>query len=173
MKLVSIDPGVRACGVALWKDGILQRALYVRGYEEDEEVADGILWNIMRDKVVAAYTDSTDGWNLAIELPQTYGGRSGKGDTNDLIRLAAVVGAIVVGFPLHSTTVYRPREWKGQVEKQVMNRRVAAALSEIERKRVELPRAKSLHHNVFDGIGIGMFHLRKIGERPRDVVAVV
>ncbi len=156
--LISIDPGLRGCGAALWSDtGELLSAEYLKG---SDVLQSALAWKAMASTVkvwVAAF--APDAKCLAIELPRTYGGRAAKGDANDLIQLAAVVGGIVTRLGLE-TVVYLPDHWKGQCPKSVTKERVDAKLSDAEKARIAWP-AASLRHNVIDGIGIGLHHLRR------------
>lgn len=155
--LVSVDPGLRASGVAVWDGaGVLLWAGYVKG----AVAAPGaIAWEAMARAVYHA-VERYEPHELAIELPQTYGGRAARGDTNDLIQLAAVVGAVATRLRL-ATTVYRPADWKGGVRKEVTAARVDESLSDNEKTRIEWP-AASLRHNVYDALGIG---LKRLGRR--------
>lgn len=154
--LISIDPGLRGCGVAIWRPtGELERAEYVLGAKA---ARDSVAWIAMATGIYHA-VERYDPHALAIELPRTYGGRAAKGDANDLIQLAAVVGAITVRLRLPTTT-YLPDHWKGQTSKDVTKNRVEERLSPAEHARIVWPCA-SLRHNVIDGIALGMFHLRR------------
>jgi hypothetical protein len=106
---------------------------------------------------------------VVIERPQVYVHSRAKGDPNDLITLALVAGAIAGGMRTSRTKLlvveYRPAEWKGQVPKHVMEKRVKRSLAEHEHERVQLPSAGALAHNVWDAIGIGLHHLRGIRRR--------
>ncbi len=111
---------------------------------------------------------------VVAERPQVYAHRP-KGDNNDLIDLAGVVGVIFGIFewvPDHYT--YLPKEWKGEVPKEVkvdgevhtpMIDRVRSWLTVEERQCVEVPRKKKHLHDVWDAVGLGVFHLRKKGVR--------
>jgi hypothetical protein len=149
--LLSIDPGVTSCGVAAWdNEGRLVRAELVQG-DTWQKTVQGIV-----DTSLNNHPD------LAIEKPQVYTQNKLKGDPNDLIDLAVVVGAIVGVFGLTTrVTLYRPSEWKGQTPKDVMIDRIKNKLSKAEHKKVELPKAKSLQHNVWDAVGIGLYHERR------------
>lgn len=159
--LLSVDPGLRSCGCAVWRDGHLLGAKLVVGVNS----ADALLADVVEQMVfqVKKWLNTFNcGFDVvAIELPQTYGGRAAKGDANDLIHLALVVGGIHVhlGYP---TMLLRPAEWKGQVPKKnrhgenVIEERCKEKLDAAELLLVELPRAKSLQHNVFDALGIGL-----------------
>ncbi len=100
---------------------------------------------------------------LVIELPQVYTRSLSKGDPNDLITLALTVGAIsaLCGSIGAHTVLYRPSEWKGQVSKNVTEARARKRLTEVELKRIELPKAAKLKTDVWDAIGIGLHFLRR------------
>lgn len=167
--IVSIDPGVHECGVAVWFGCELHRALLVR---------EGAPGQPSWVPVVDAVADALLSYNvkeIVIERPQVYERSRSKGDPNDLIALALVAGAVVgavreyqamsmcriVGYTPCRVIEYRPADWKGQVPKDVMVRRIKRSLAKTELERVELPKAKSLAHNVWDAVGIGLHHLRK------------
>lgn len=154
--LVSIDPGVRLCGVAVFEDGELASAWLSKSSG----------WRTMAYCVVSDLQkryplEVLEPGRLVIEKPQIYTQNKLKGDPNDLIDLACVVGALGVLMIRQELTTYLPRQWKGQVPKHVMIERIKGKLSEDERKRIELPSAKSLQHNVWDAVGIGLHHERK------------
>lgn len=96
---------------------------------------------------------------VVIERPQVYVAAKLKGDPNDLISIAGVVGAIGTLYWQDGSKIvtYLPREWKGTVPKAVTELRVDKRLSDDEKKRVEWP-AKSLSHNVYDAIALGLFY---------------
>lgn len=98
--------------------------------------------------------------HFVVELPQVYVGARQKGDQNDLIQLAAVVGALCMAFEGVPQRVYLPAEWKRQVPKNIMNERALARLEPPEAENIT-SRRKSLRHNVLDAVAIGLkFHGR-------------
>lgn len=102
---------------------------------------------------------------LAIELPQVYHDKI-ETDQNDLIDLAAVVGATCARFPGAEHVVYWPAEWKGQVPKDIVHARMWKRLTPAEVAVV--PRAArgkvraSLLHNMYDGISIGLVDVGRL-----------
>lgn len=151
--LLSIDPGLRACGVALWNGGILEHASFVKN--------GGATWASMVNAVDDTLHAKMLLMELAVELPQVYVRSKSKGDPNDLIQLAGLVGAFTYRYNSAGVTLYKPRDWKGQTDKDVTEFRARKRLSEDEITRIELPKAKTLAHNVFDAIGIGLHHLKR------------
>ncbi len=153
--LITIDPGLRGCGCALWRPNkMLDRAKYVVAHDGFEGLAPAVA---RMANAVRHWQPVGDG-SVVIEIPQTYGGRAKKGDANDLIALGAVCGALLaqLGRP---TTFVTPHEWKGSTPKEVTARQVKDKLTAEEWARVEWPTAKGLRHNVIDGIGIGLAQL--------------
>lgn len=106
------------------------------------------------------FEDAKKATYLILELPQVYQRGISRGDPNDLIQLAALVGTIQARFRV-ATTVYLPREWKGQVPKEIIEARAKGNLSASELSKVEVP-AKSLAHNVWDAVGLGLVYLTRL-----------
>ena len=153
--LVSIDPGAKLAGVALWDDNELTCAWLTRG----EDWRDTAL-NVSRE--VHQRIPRLDDVDVAIERPQVYVQSKQKGDPNDLITIALMAGGAASLTATGLVTVYLPREWKQSVPKEIMVRRIQARLTSEERARVELP-APSLAHNVWDAVGIGLHQLKRRG----------
>jgi hypothetical protein len=166
--ILSIDPGIRGCGVALFGGDRLVAAAYVKNtvkkgnrLSECAKMAYALaLWTktIGEDEVT----------NLICEFPVVYSGRAARGDANDLFPLAAIDGALVALFPRADVTSYFPREWKSNVDADTMIERIKLRLSPEELTCVELP-SKSLQHNVWDGIGVGLHFLGRL--QPKRIFA--
>lgn len=138
MILTAIDPGKHASAVAEFHDGTLRRVFYGRmiTYFWAPEVA------------------------VVVELPQVYTRGSSKGDPNDLVDLAFSAGRLV-GNATNLRTV-RPREWKGQLPKNVHHARVRKALSAAELAVLDACNVPvSKRHNVLDAVGLGLWALRR------------
>ena len=171
--LLSIDPGIRGTGAAIFQDGLLTAAAYVKNFEkkgggpyEAAKMAWAVFdWYEQRSRSFAALN------TLVLEWPQTYSGRASRGDTNDLFPLAGVDAALAVLFPGAGVTRYTPHEWKGSVDGDVMIERIKGRLSDEEKAAVTLPSAKGLAHNVFDACGVGLKFLGRLDRHrsfPRD-----
>jgi hypothetical protein len=149
--LLAVDPGLRGCGVALFNEGRLWQVAYLRGSKDS---ADASAWGAMAAAVAA--------WSPGVvteavsEFPKVYSVGKSKGDPEDLLQLAAVVGALSVALAV-PLRVVRPYEWKRQVPKDIMAGRIAQCLEagELAAARAGMP-AKSYQHNVWDAIGIGL-----------------
>jgi len=164
-KLLAVDPGVRGCGVAFFNGDILLNATYIEN--------PFFTGSRVREAVHLAHAVSTWAFtkglyfDLAVEVPRVYPAARQKGDQNDLIAVAGVafaVGAKTAGF----ITTYYPREWKGTIDPDAMIERIKGRLSPAEKHRI-LTVKKSLMHNVYDAIGIG---LKKLGRlEPHRVIS--
>jgi hypothetical protein len=173
--LLSVDPGLRGCGCALWRDGQLVRAAYVRGSADQREAFVDVILNMAGNvEVFMTAAGSIDLLfdyaiaSLIIERQRVYGGRAARGDASDLIDVAVVVGAIVgrLGVP---SRIVLPQEW-GCAEKSVNMERAKRDLSPEELARVELPGSrgrvnKKLAENVWDAVAIGLSELKRTKAR--------
>ena len=149
--IVSVDPGAKLAGVAIFNDELVT-AYLVKGNNALDTARS--VWGSL-----AIYNAA--GLHLVIEKPQVYVQSKQKGDANDLITLAIMVGALASHFDF-DVTLYLPRQWKGQVPKDIMIERIKTKLSKDELSRIELPRVQSLHHNIWDSVGIGLHHQKRL-----------
>lgn len=164
--LISIDPGLRASGCAMWRDGLLERAALVSSLSESAATCEAVLTMV---REVAQWVDDV-GWSsdlrVICEYPRTYGGRASRGDANDLIAVALVSGALVNEFSgATASRLVLPQEWKGSAPKSATEARAREDLSRDELARVKLPRGARAAENVWDAVGIGLWALRKLGRR--------
>ncbi len=159
--ILSVDPGIRGCGVALFRDEDLERAAYVpnpakrgNGPEECARMGAAVIhWT--RIFVLT----------LCVEWPRIHTQGQRKGDPNDLLALAGVDSAIAAGIGFNVKIVrYFPEQWKGTLDADVMTARIESRLSEEERARIE-PGAASLRHNTVDAIGIGLHYLKRLDRK--------
>lgn len=151
--MVSYDPGAKAAGIALWEGGELCGAFLARGQRWLDTAQVAVI------QLAAHLPDLSMVQEIATEIPQVYTQHKLKGDPNDLITLAMNVGAFVAAFGAE-VTEYRPHEWKKQVPKEILTKRTQARLSIEELSRIDKA-PKSLMHNVYDAVGIGLHHLKR------------
>lgn len=161
--LLSVDPGIRGCGCALWNKGVLVFATYVNnpaakggGPAECAKMAHAIVAWVRRD--------FGDLERVICEWPQTYGGGASRGDTNDLFPVAGVGAALAALVEENVRFDYVvPHDWKGSIQKPkkvsdpypivlMCERR----LSDVEKDGIELPGNKRHHWDVWDAVGIGL-----------------
>lgn len=156
MRIAGIDPGVNGCGASVFVAGELVLAAYLR---TRAEVLDFLRKNLMKDD------------RLIIEFPRVYRAAQQKGDQNDLLQLARAVGRVeeaaleACGL---TPELVAPRDWKGTLNGDDMVERIKGRLHAYERVRVKLPSAASLAHNVYDGVGIGLWAVGRL--EPKRVI---
>ena len=148
--LFALDPGLRGCGTAWFdKTGKLMEVDYVRN---SVKTGNG-------PKAWAGYLEhgrcSAD--IFISEVPQVYRAGASKGDPDDLIQLAGVVGLFTGIIEADEYLGVKPREWKGQVPKDVHHARLVKTLTPEEMAMVERAAPPSLRHNVLDAVGIGRY----------------
>jgi len=184
VSLLAVDPGLRACGCAIFRDERLIAAGFPAGAprssltERLKGTADPDALDMQRPteraeiflsmaRAVALWAESygpiTD---LAIEMPRVYPRGSQReekrgADPNDLIHLTAVVGAICTAFAGAETHVYLPFEWKGQLPKKIHHERARARLTLEELATIPKLAASKLH-NVMDGVALGLHHVGRL-----------
>lgn len=159
MALVAIDPGLRGTGVAVFEDGLLVEAAYPRN---PELILRGpAAWLAMARAVLDSLTHPLP-CDLVIEVPQVYVAGRGKGDPDDLLELAGVDGAITALLGPTTTRSPKPREWKGQVPKEIHHARALRKLSPPETVVLEQTKVPpSLRHNVLDAVALGLWALKR------------
>ena len=150
--LVSLDPGLRGSGVAWWaEDGSL---LFVDYLRNPVKKGDGPGAWVGFD-LLPLYDNRPD--YFISEVPQVYRAGASKGDPDDLIQLAGVVGVFSNIFRATTHFGVKPREWKGQVPKDVHHARLVKTLTPEEMAMIDRAAPPSLRHNVLDAVGIGRY----------------
>lgn len=170
MNLFCIDPGLRGLGAALFLDGKLSSATYIknpvtegRGYDAHRQLAKAV--------GAAFYPKVIVRCQMLIEHPRIYGLKGaqndGETDPNDLLDLVGVGAAVAslewLGAVIPVQTVF-PSEWKGNMKKKMMTERIREKLEasgEIE--RVLSVGAKD--HNTLDACGIGLWKLGRLNTK--------
>jgi len=171
-----VDPGIRACGTALFRDERLIAAGYPEGSKPEftpqndpgrrawigRSMAEAIrLWSASSVRGVAPAVDV-----LVIEMPEVlkrgHQKENKRGtNPNDLMHLAAVVGAICASCPSFDVFAYLPGEWKGTMRKDIMHTRARALLAPEELEVLpNLPDSKL--HNVMDAVSMGLVYMRRL-----------
>jgi hypothetical protein len=105
----------------------------------------------------------TGGIKVIIEVPQIYRERNWRGDPNDLIDETITVGALVMSTLDAEQLLVRPHAWKGNVPKEIHNRRVRERLTDVEWHTVlDCGCPASLRHNVIDATGMCLWQLGRL-----------
>jgi len=167
MLLVSIDPGVHMAGVAIWRDGKLVTARLL--HEKDGNVAEQLTDLVQKQRARICIPGQPYPWEdveLAIEVPQTYDRQHSKGAPEDIERLNSAANTYtdaITKLGCKECARYYPKDWKGQVPKDVMIRRIKGRLKPEEKTKIVS--AGSLTHNIMDGVGIGLKRLGRLEAR--------
>lgn len=170
--IVSIDPGIRGCGVAAFSTApgtLLIRAAYV----PNPLKRGGTLREISSmGGAVREYVRDLEIETLAVERPLKVWGST----FQHLLPLLAIsANALARLTPEPATIEYFPAQWKGTGDADACTRRVRRALSASEFSRIEkgekwcgecakheggaCTKPSCLAHNCYDGIGIGLMAL--------------
>jgi hypothetical protein len=157
--VLSIDPGVRGCGCAWWVGEELLHARYVPGSSGGRESGASEWMETVR-AVEAASEEALDGLRpdvVVVERMQVY--MRGKGDPRDLLALAAIGGGLFRAFGDAEPVGALPREWKGQVPREVMGNRIEQRLRDRGWwGRVAEPRRKANLNDVMHAVGLGLWY---------------
>jgi hypothetical protein len=161
--LIAIDPGLRTTGWALFEEVGAGSVLIRAGISRSTAKS---LDDVMREHDESIPKIGGLG-RVVVEQMQVYGIQHSKGDPQDLIHLSILGGYLVKGRNGAGTYV-EPKTWKGQRPKNTIEPLVKKHLSAEELARAEECfgpiRAKSLLHNAWEAIGIGLWAL---GRWPR------
>jgi hypothetical protein len=98
---------------------------------------------------------------IVVELPLNYPGSPVP--SKDLVTLAFTAGRLVGSIETEFLRTVFPREWKGQLPKNICAQRVRDHLSEDETRLVDQCAhcvGKGELHNIMDAIGIGLVVFR-------------
>lgn len=150
MSLVAaIDPGLRACALSVYDDGLLSAAMLI---ENPERVIRGPrAWRAMTQAVLDAYPLLAD-W-VVVEVPQ-YDGRTGGGAAPDVFEVVGVASNLLAAFAglVGAARAVTPGEWS-TVPKDVRHARLAEALTP-----EELALLDGADHNTWDAAALGFWH---------------
>lgn len=157
MSLLAVDPSLRGLGWAFFERGMLTHCGVVEGDSNKTtiEAVRGIHKEV--EELAAAPAE------VVLEFPRIYPkgrGQTDHVDPNDLLWVAAVAGAVSTLGP---SRIYYPSDWKGQSKKEKTLRLVLQACTPAERAVIEQVKGWK-RHNAVDAVGIGMYHLKRIGK---------
>lgn len=158
--LVAIDPGVRGCGIA--KFCVETKELYEAFYLPNP-MAKGDDYEAVYSMASAVFGKSTDITEGIIECPMVYSASKQKGRQSNILALAGVSYATSTLLFDYGITCQKvlPYEWKGQVDADIMLKRIEKRLNGIEILAIRSC-AQRLRHNVIDAIGIGLYKLGRL-----------
>lgn len=159
MRTVSIDPGLKECGVAVWEDGVLVAAYLVQTPLDDttEDIDLRIL--AMGDALESALPSGVD--RLVIERMEPR--KDKQAAWSNLLDLAYISGR--ASGQASEVRFLRPSVWTGKRNKMQNHPRIRARLSAAELEALaEGLRAcpKGNHKELLDAVGIGLYDLERL-----------
>lgn len=98
---------------------------------------------------------------VVLEIMQVYTRDKSKGDPNDLINLA-LLGGMILTLSKGTPILYKPHEWNNGFDKATTKHRLDRYFRErpeelkVFNAGLARVKAESLHHNIYDGVAIGM-----------------
>lgn len=147
--LLAVDPGVDASGWAVFIKGQLVSC----GFDDNAVVVGRFVSGVSA--------------TLVIERPQADGRLKGV-DPQDVLDLSLAVGVFLGAARALGLGVaaYQPREWKGQLPKEVTTERAKRLLAPYELTRIPKLTKKKIH-NTWDAIALGLFALKRKRQKPQ------
>jgi hypothetical protein len=172
--VISLDPGLRECGLAVFdalmpESKLIYAALVentvhppVRGLEAWHGMALEVEKALWRGCIIDRELNGADILFVS-EEPIVRLPKHQKGDQDDIIQLAGVVGAVGAQAGLEEWTraSLKPEVWKGNIDPDIILARIEKRLRPEEIAVIQ-PCARSKRHNVLDAIGIGLFVLGRL-----------
>lgn len=159
--LLSVDPGTERMGLALF-DAETKKLVLARLLRATEKTAFERVYRMgqMLD-LTASELGAHKSYTLVMEYPQVHRhGPAAKADPDDILVLMAAFGAVLAKLPKASAMKFpRPGQWKGQVPKKIMCKRILEALSDVERA---LLKPLKEDHNAVDAVGLGLWALGRM-----------
>jgi hypothetical protein len=150
-----VDPGIRCTGASVFDGPLLVRAAMLRALDVPQAFSQA-----------RAFLHGASHVACTIELPQVYGAARQAGDQNDLVSLALIAGAwgaLMQARGVEAAYV-RPAAWKGQTPKDVMHKRMHAALDASERVALTaITGPPHLRHNAYDAVCMGLKQNGRLG----------
>lgn len=149
--LISIDPGAHL-GLAVFQEDVL----FAAGFYNVKNLRDLTKWLVESAGEIRPV-------QAVIEKPQIYEPRKWKGDPNDILNLAVIVGVCTAALaPYCETRFVTPHMWKGSRPKKLDNEYTISLLSPVEKSVLaENQCPKSYLDNVIDAIGLGLWTLKR------------
>lgn len=147
MRTMSIDPGISGTGWCIWEKedpkqfGIITAPSKLEWQQKGKLIANTILHEVSKYDVKFVYC----------EMPayhQSMGGlvtaRSGA-----LVKLSYLVGLISGAILPMDMGLIAVRDWKGQLPKDVMNKRIEEILGKTK--------CKQFKSHIWDAVGVGLY----------------
>jgi hypothetical protein len=158
--LISVDPGLNECGVAVFQKGVLTECFLGQSTEKDKtkDINDRIMSmvEVLRSLIVP-FKPGT----VVVERMEPRGNKTSA--WSSLIDLAMIGGSVAGYSP--AVVYLRPSLWTGKRSKGPNHLRIRRKLVPKETEALEdglenCPAAN--HKEILDAVGIGLYHLRRL-----------
>jgi len=154
--ILCVDPGAKKAGAALFESSGALVAAWLAEGKDWRETADDVRLGMPVNSIRVL--------EVVIEHMQIYQDTP-TAQANACILLSLMAGRVTGLFahsvPSHGNHAYLPKTWKGQTPKKIHIERIKEKLTKDEHKRVVLPKVQRGRNDVWDAVGIGLYHLRK------------
>lgn len=160
--LVSIDPSINFLGYAVFENKELIEYDLLKSKVREDHYLDKCREMVKSIIDICEYTSQElFPWNdlqIVTEIPQHFGSGAERGylarESGSVFKLTFLCGMI---YNIKNNVVsYEPRQWKGQLPKDVVARRLQKHYLKI---KIFSKDKFILDHNICDAIAIGHFHL--------------
>ena len=174
-----LDPGKTTFGMACFRDGKLKAiASFVNRKRKGHEVPEGqearwcaVIACAWMEHMRALFSAPSRLQECLIsEFPQIYYDDNKKNDRNDLLHLAACIGAIEATNSKTASERVSPKKWKHNLDKDMQTRRITHLLmqnpeeaSVVDTFKLRITNVKHQSHGL-DAAGIVLW---KLGRLPR------
>lgn len=162
--IVTLDPGKNGCGLAWGHNDKLVGARYVPNPEKTSDpYGNCVAMAKALHKAMVEAVGFSQCTRVVLEHPRVYFGK-GRNDANDLFCLAGVgaaFAAYLADYCDPQTVSVFPAQWKGQVPKAVMTKRIQSRLSPDEEAKVQ-KFSKTYDHNTYDAVGILLWDMGRL-----------
>jgi len=164
--VVSLDPGKNTAAVSIFKNGALFAVHLITLGFDDPSITGCTAADIANEHFRSEGVLSVE---PVSEVMQIYTPGKSRARPSDILECNLCAGAFIgacrtLGMR-GAPSRYLPAEWKGQVPKHILAARVLETLTLEEREKIGegLTGKKTKDHNIFDSVGIGLFHLKRLG----------
>lgn len=152
--IIAVDPGLRACGVAITRHSRLVKAWLSKNPEKKDDGA--VAWRQMCRQVLREIIDLSLGYHfdlLVVERQYMPMNRN----PYALTGLTAIAGGLVCSIVAEEVQSVWPSVWKGKMDGQQRVEMILQALTVEERRCADGLDKKTTAHNVLDAIGIALW----------------
>lgn len=163
--VIGIDCGIKYIGLSLFVNNVLNNCAYIESSEKgDQNGAVNLVSLVENVRETGFIKNISQDFHVIIEYPEQYA--YSPAPRSSVQGLAYTAGALTYMFSQSfgaSVQLVLPKEWKGQVPKEIFLKRIEKRLDEQEKSVLDsksLPLSKK--HNVIDAIGIGLYYLKRL-----------